>query len=313
MKKNEDLRISDAIAENWCDKYAPVRMIPYLHLMRLDRPVGIWLSLWPCLWALSLAAYTQQETNLINLRLATLFILFTLIMRSAGCVYNDIVDHEIDAQVERTRKRPLPSGQLILVQAWFCLIFLLLAGLIILLCFNKLAILLGMVALFPFAIYPFMKKITWWPQIVLGFIFNWGAILGWVGETGQISPGMFMLHAGCIFWTLGYDTIYAHQDKKDDKKIGLKSTALRLGSATKAWLYGFYAIAFIFIAASGLYVNTGKIFLASIILAAIYMATKIYTLDINNVSHCLTVFRSNREIGTIIFLGIMMDASWKLI
>mgnify|MGYP002713120119 CR=1 FL=1 len=301
-------RVADAVTGSWVDTRAPQSVRPYLQLMRADRPIGTWLLLWPGWWALAFAAHLQGKI-LPDPLLFALFGIGAIVMRGAGCVYNDIVDHEFDAKVARTRSRPIPSGRVSLRQAWAFAVALSLVGFVILLQFNWLAIGLGVASLLLIAIYPFMKRITWWPQFFLGLAFNWGAILGWAAATGRVDPAAVVLYIGGISWTLGYDTIYAHQDKEDDALIGVKSTARRLGAATKPWLMGFYSAALCLFALAGTLAGAGLIFLLGIAAAAIHALWQIRTLNIDDPDRCLTLFRANRDFGWIVFLAIVADAA----
>ncbi len=233
---------ADAAKDNWVDRFAPAPTIPYLRLMRADRPIGAWLLGIPCLYGLGLAAAQGTEISVATLiYYALLCGIGAFIMRGAGCAYNDIVDKDFDAKVERTALRPIPSGQVTLRQAWIFLISLCFSGLIILLQFNIFAIGLGFGSLVLVAAYPFMKRITWWPQAWLGLTFNWGVLLGYAAISGKLSLSAFLVYAGSILWTLGYDTIYACQDKEDDALIGVKSSARALGTNVRQGVAMFYA------------------------------------------------------------------------
>jgi 4-hydroxybenzoate polyprenyltransferase len=232
-----------------------------------------------------------------------------LVMRGAGCTFNDIIDRDIDAQVARTRGRPLPSGA---ISTWHAVAFLIvqcLAGLAVLLQFNWFAVALGVASLLLVAAYPFMKRITWWPQAWLGLTFNWGALLGFAAQTGRLDLADAMLYAGLIFWTLGYDTIYAHQDKDDDELIGVRSTARLFGKDTRKWILRFYAIAFTLILAAGFTEHTGWPFAFAMLAAGAHLVWQVKRLDIDNADNCLAVFRANRETGALIALAFLL-ASW---
>ncbi|MBM3542715.1 MAG: 4-hydroxybenzoate octaprenyltransferase, partial [Alphaproteobacteria bacterium] len=241
-----DRRGTDMPAIGWVDRLLPAWAVPYAQLMRLDRPIGTWLLLFPGLWSIALALNGPQD-----LRYFAYFAAGALIMRGAGCVWNDITDRDFDRQVARTRTRPLASGAVSLTQALGFLVLLLFLGLLILLQFNLFAAALGAASLLVVAVYPLMKRITHWPQFVLGLAFNWGALLGWAALEGALAAPALALYAGGILWTLGYDTIYAHQDKEDDALIGVKSTALLFGTRTKTWLWGFYGGAIVMFAVAG--------------------------------------------------------------
>ena len=226
-------------------EHLPERLRPYAVLARWDRPIGTWLLLWPCWWALALAPGRPDWW------LVPLFGIGAVAMRGAGCVVNDLTDRELDAPVARTRERPLASGRLGVPQALAFLALQLLVGGLVLLAFNGVAVVLALASLPLIAIYPWMKRITWWPQAFLGITFNWGALVGWAAATGELATPALLLYAAGFFWTLGYDTIYAHQDKADDALIGIKSTARRLGAATPRWLWGFYGVTLALLAAAG--------------------------------------------------------------
>ncbi|PLX44229.1 MAG: 4-hydroxybenzoate octaprenyltransferase [Hyphomicrobiales bacterium] len=300
-------QIADAVKGNWVDRYAPKPLRPYLKLARLDRPIGSWLLLWPCWWSAALAGDTQL-TALPPLWLFVLFGLGAVIMRGAGCVFNDIADRDIDAKVDRTLERPLASGQVSLVQTLAFLGFLLLLGLVILLQFNWFSVWLGASSLILVVIYPFMKRITYWPQLFLGLAFNWGALLGWSAVTGSLHPAAAALYAGGILWTIGYDTIYAHMDKDDDILIGVKSTALRFGAATHKWIAGLYGGAALLFALA-LFLSGARVFAWLGLLAmALHMLWQLSRLQTDNAARCLQLFRANREAGLLFFAGIVLDA-----
>ncbi|MEE8393943.1 MAG: 4-hydroxybenzoate octaprenyltransferase, partial [Rhodospirillales bacterium] len=239
---------SDIPLGNWIDRFAPAAVRPYLRLARLDRPIGTWLLLLPCWWSVALAGPGLAE----GARLFALFAIGALIMRGAGCTLNDIVDRDFDARVQRTAGRPIPSGQVSVVKAFAFLAMELLGGLLVLVQFNGFAIAVGACSLGLVAVYPFVKRFTYWPQAVLGLTFNWGALLGWAAVKGDLGVPALALYGAGVLWTLGYDTIYAHQDKEDDLLIGIKSTALRLGANTRPFLFAFYGGALALIAAAGL-------------------------------------------------------------
>ena len=298
---------ADAVHANWVT-HMPPRLRPWLQLMRLDRPVGTWLLLWPCIFGLLLGA-AAEERRFLEWRdyyYVILFAVGALVMRGAGCAFNDIIDRDIDAQVARTRGRPIPSGAITPKQALILLAGLCLVGLIILLQFNWFAVALGAASLLLVAAYPFMKRITWWPQAWLGLTFNWGALLGFAAQTGRLDLGVAMLYAGLIFWTLGYDTIYAHQDKDDDELIGVKSTARLFGADSRKWILRFYAIAFTLILAAGFTEHAGWPFAFVMLAAGAHMLWQVRQLNINNPESCLAVFRSNRDTGALIALAFLL-------
>ena len=298
---------ADAVHANWVT-HMPPRLRPWLQLMRLDRPVGTWLLLWPCIFGLLLGA-AAEERRFLEWRdyyYVILFAVGALVMRGAGCAFNDIIDRDIDAQVARTRGRPIPSGAITPKQALVLLAGLCLVGLVILLQFNWFAVALGAASLLLVAAYPFMKRITWWPQAWLGLTFNWGALLGFAAQTGRLDVGVAMLYAGLIFWTLGYDTIYAHQDKDDDELIGVKSTARLFGADSRKWILRFYAIAFTLILAAGFTEHAGWPFAFVMLAAGAHLLWQVRQLNINNPDNCLAVFRSNRDTGALIALAFLL-------
>ncbi len=300
----------DAVPASWVE-HAPPRLQPWLRLARLDRPIGTWLLFWPCVFGLILGAAADERRFLEwrDVYYVALFAIGALVMRGAGCTFNDIIDRDIDASVARTAGRPIPSGAITVRQAALFLVAQCLVGLVILLQFNWFAVALGAASLLLVAAYPFMKRITWWPQAWLGLTFNWGALLGFAAQTGRLDIGDAMLYVGLIFWTLGYDTIYAHQDKEDDELIGVKSTARLFGNDTRKWVLRFYAIAFTLILAAGFTEHTGWAFGFIMLAAGAHLLWQVKRLDINSPTNCLAVFRSNRETGALIALAFLL-ASW---
>jgi len=303
--------VADAPRGNWVDTWAPAPARPYLRMMRADRPIGTWLLLWPCLWSAGLAAITSGD-SLPNLWHLLLFAVGAFVMRGAGCVYNDIVDKDIDGAVARTRSRPLPSGQVSVTAAKAFMLALALAGFLVLIQFNPFTIVLGIASLGIIAVYPFMKRYTYWPQAVLGLAFSWGALIGWAAAFGRLDLAPLLLYAGCMAWTIGYDTIYAHQDKEDDALIGLKSTALRFGDRSKPWLVLFYGLTLAGIGAAGWMAAAGAAFFAGLALGGAHLAWQIGTLQLDDGDNCLRRFRSNRDFGAIIFLALLADAGLGL-
>jgi 4-hydroxybenzoate polyprenyltransferase len=240
-----------------------------------------------------------------------LFFVGAFAMRGAGCTWNDIVDRDLDAAVERTRSRPIPSGQVSLGQAGLFLVLLALIGLLVLIAFNGFTVALGIASLGIVAVYPFMKRITYWPQIVLGLAFSWGALMGWAAAFGSLTTPPLLLYAGSISWVIGYDTIYAHQDREDDALIGIKSTALLFGARTKPMVALFYAIAVIFLGAAGFSAGSGAIFAIGLAAFAAHLAWQIYRLDPGDPDNCLAVFKSDRDAGLILFAALLIDAAWR--
>ncbi|HXI88010.1 MAG TPA: 4-hydroxybenzoate octaprenyltransferase [Parvularculaceae bacterium] len=298
---------ADADAKNWVDRYAPPPAKPYLRLMRADRPIGTWLLLIPCWQGLALAAAERRGFSDWPqlLAFALLFAVGAFVMRGAGCAYNDIVDKDFDAKVARTAMRPIPSGQISLGAAWAFLVALCLIGLAILLQFNPFTIYLGFGSLALVALYPFMKRFTWWPQAWLGLAFNWGALMGFSAVAGGLGLASWALYAAGLAWTLGYDTIYAHQDKEDDALIGVKSSARRLGNATKPALVVFYAATIALVALAGALARANPLFYVALLPAAAHFAWQILRLDINDAARCLAVFKSNREAGLLILAALL--------
>ena len=296
----DNARIADAPPANWVDLYAPAFARPYMKLARLDRPIGTWLLLWPCWWSIALAADGMPDIGMM-----ILFGIGAVVMRGAGCTYNDIVDRDIDGMVERTKLRPIPSGAVSLAQAFIFLGLQLLIGLVILLSLSGTAIALGFASVFLIAIYPWMKRITYWPQIVLGLVFNWGALMGYAAVRDRLDVAPVLLYLGAIFWTIGYDTIYAHQDKDDDALIGVKSSALKLGSDTPKWLWRFYGAMMIGLYAAGIAGDMGAAYFAIVAGAGAHLAWQIVTLDIDDDARCLRLFRSNRDFGLIVFAAMV--------
>jgi len=241
-------------------------------------------------------------------KLLVLFLIGAIVMRGAGCTYNDIVDRDFDVKVARTRSRPIPSGQVSVVQAKAFLVAQALIGFAVLIQFNWFAVGLGAASLATVVVYPFMKRFTYWPQVFLGIAFNWGALLGWAAVAGRLDAAALVLYVGGIFWTLAYDTIYAHQDKEDDILIGVKSTALRLGRATPAWLAGFFTLALVLIDAAGWLAGAGIIFHVAMAAAALHALWQLSRLDIDDATRCLKLFRANRDFGLIVFAGAFADS-----
>jgi 4-hydroxybenzoate polyprenyltransferase len=299
-------RVADSTG-NWVDTIAPAWSRPYLRLARLDRPIGSWLLLMPCWWSVALAAGVAHELRSLPFDIA-LFFVGAFVMRGAGCTWNDITDRDLDARVERTRSRPIPAGQVSVTQALVFLAAQALIGLAVLLQFNRFAVWTGIAALLIVAIYPFMKRITWWPQIVLGLAFSWGALMGFAATFGRLDATAFVLYAGSIAWVIGYDTIYAHQDTEDDALIGIKSTARLFAERTRPALAGFYALAVVLIGVA--LVLAGARFAAWIGLAAfaVHLCWQLSRLQIHDPALCLRLFKSNRDAGLLLVAGLLVDA-----
>jgi 4-hydroxybenzoate polyprenyltransferase len=301
-----EARVADAIG-NWVDARAPVWSRPYLRLARFDRPIGAWLLLLPCWWSAALASASARDVSHLPIILV-LFFVGAFVMRGAGCTWNDITDRDLDARVERTRSRPIPAGQVGVWQALAFLIAQALIGLVVLLQFNRFAIITGIASLGIVAVYPFMKRITWWPQVVLGLAFSWGALMGFAVVQGRIGlPGLF-LYAGSIAWVIGYDTIYAHQDVEDDALIGVKSTARLFGAQTHRALVVFYSLAVILIGVAVALSAVGAWAWIGLAAFAVHLGWQITRLRIGDPALCLRVFKSNRDAGLILFAGLLVNA-----
>jgi len=291
-----DRATPDAIAGSWVEML-PRSWKPYARLARADRPIGAWLLFWPCAWGVALAGGLPQETYLV-----LLFLIGSFAMRSAGCVYNDIIDRDLDASVERTRSRPLASGTVSLKAAWALLVGLSLIGLVVLLQLGGFAQVVALGSLLLVAGYPFMKRITWWPQAWLGLTFNWGALVGFAAVSGGLPPAALVLYAAGLFWTLGYDTIYALQDIEDDALAGIKSSARRLGGNVRAGVAMFYAVTVVLLAAAlWLVAPQRPLALAGLLPAALHMLWQVHTLRSADTPGALRLFRANTVTGALVF------------
>ena len=312
MMKTDDLngRVYDAPSDNWVYRVLPRPAWPYAQLARWDRPIGWQLLMWPCFWSSALAANVAARGEELSLGLFVfhlfLFFLGSVAMRGAGCTYNDLVDHEIDNAVARTRSRPLPSGRVSRFEAKVFLVLQALVGLLVLLQFNGFAVLLGILSLAVVAIYPFAKRFTDWPQFFLGLAFSWGALMGWAGLFGSLSWAPVLLYLGSVAWTIGYDTIYAHQDKEDDALVGVRSTARLFGANTKAWLVGLYGLTLVLLLAAYAGADVGFIAYLGLFVAAVMFAWQILVLDIDNPDQCLQLFKFNTRVGAVIFAGLVL-------
>jgi 4-hydroxybenzoate polyprenyltransferase len=285
---------------DWVDRWLPAVARPYARLSRLDRPIGTWLLLFPCWWSTALATDGWPSVWWM-----ALFAIGAVVMRGAGCTVNDILDRDFDGKVERTRHRPIPSGQVTVTGAIAFLLLQLLLGLAVLLQFPWTAIGLGCLSLVLVFTYPLMKRITWWPQFFLGLAFNWGALMGWTAVHGTLGWPAVMLYVAGIAWTLGYDTIYAHQDKSDDALIGVKSSARRLGSASRPWVGGFYAVSVAGLVAAGLSADLHPVFLLGIAAAAVQMGWQVARWRIDDPADCLVMFKSNRWTGWLVLAAFV--------
>ena len=279
---------------------------PFVQLARYDKPIGFMLLFWPCIWSLLL--YSLHVGELVPISFFILFFIGSIIMRGAGCTWNDFLDKDYDKSVKRTKDRPLASSKIKITTAIFFLIIQLFVGLLILIQFNKLTIIFGCLSLIPVFIYPLMKRITWWPQIFLGITFNWGALLGWMSVSNNFSSVYpLFLYIACIFWTIGYDTIYAHQDKDDDLLLNLKSSAIKLGENTKYAMLIFYSIFFIIFAVILLNLSNSLIIHIAILSLLVHLVSQIIYLDIDNSERCLKVFKSNNLLGIQISFFLILE------
>lgn len=304
-------RVSDAPSDNWVYRILPPWLWPYAQLARWDRPIGWQLLMWPCFWSATLAANAAIGEGIYSgsLLVSHLFLYFigAVAMRGAGCTYNDLVDHEIDMEVARTRSRPLPSGRVTRAHAKIFIGLQALVGLIVLLQFNWLNVFLGVLSLGIVAFYPYAKRFTDWPQFYLGLAFSWGALMGWAGIMGGLSFAAILLYAASVAWTIGYDTIYAHQDKEDDELIGVRSTARLFGDRTRLWLIGLYGLTLVLMFIAFALAGANLIAFLALLGAAGMFAWQIVRLDINDPDQCLALFKSNNRVGLIIFFGLFVS------
>ncbi|TNB49426.1 4-hydroxybenzoate octaprenyltransferase [Martelella lutilitoris] len=302
-------RVFDAPSDNFVYSLLPRWLWPYAQLARWDRPIGWQLLMWPCFWSAAMAAAVTAEANAFRpgqfIAHLLLFFIGAVAMRGAGCTYNDLVDHDIDNQVARTRSRPLPSGRVTRRQAKIFILAQALTGLAVLLSFNVFTILLGFASLAFVAIYPFAKRFTDWPQLFLGLAFSWGGLVGWAAVFGSLSLPAMLVYLAAIVWTIGYDTIYAHQDKEDDALIGVRSTALLFGEKTKPWLVLFYAAMLALLVAACLVAGLGWAAFAGLLAAGVMLFYQIAVLDIDDGAQCLKLFKFNSRVGLVVFLGLV--------
>ena len=311
-------RVFDAPSGHWVYRLLPHSLWPYAQLARWDRPIGWKLLMWPCFWSLILAMDAKGFSSELHpypvaLAIWYLFLFFigAIAMRGAGCTWNDLVDQKIDNKVERTRSRPLPSGQVSRLQAKIFMGLQCLVGLIVLVEFNLFSIILGISSLVVVAIYPFMKRVTDWPQFFLGLAFNWGALMGWATIYGGLDFAPLSLYFGSVLWTIGYDTIYAHQDKEDDAIVGVHSTARLFGEKTKSALGFLYSGFLVLSLIAFLLAGVPAFAYLGLLLAAIHMFYQIITIDIDNNSECLRLFKSNSTVGCLIFFGLVLGAATR--
>ncbi len=306
-------QVADAVSGNWVDTRAPAAARPYLRLSRADRPIGTWLLLIPCFWSLATASLMQGQFTVFHLWIAIGCSLGAWLMRGAGCTWNDITDRDFDAAVARTQSRPIPSGQVSVRGAFAWMAAQALVAFAILLTFSLTAIALGIGSLALVCVYPFAKRFTWWPQVFLGLAFNWGALLAWAAATGTLTWAPVLVYIGGIFWTLFYDTIYAHQDTEDDALIGVKSTARLFGKNTSQWLKWFMAASVTFFGAGLVLALAPSANVLQLVVAlggvwafGWHMMWQLSRLDIDDPVKCLELFRSNRNAGLIpvLFLAV---------
>jgi 4-hydroxybenzoate polyprenyltransferase len=295
--------LPDAAPANWVDRHAPEALKPWLKLGRFDRPTGVWLLMLPGWQGIALANAASGRWP--DLRLLVLFLLGATLMRAAGCAYNDIVDRDLDAKVARTAGRPVACGRISVAAAWTFLIACGLLSLAILLSLNLLAVALGVASLALVAAYPFMKRITWWPQAWLGLTFNWGALLGFAAAEGRLTLAALLLYAGGVFWTLGYDTIYAVQDLEDDALAGVKSSARRLRAAAPAAVLAFYVFAVALALAAGWATRLGPVFYAGAALYAAALIRQPLALTLDDPALALALFKGNTRAGLVLFAAIV--------
>ncbi|MBL1404369.1 MAG: 4-hydroxybenzoate octaprenyltransferase [Hyphomicrobiales bacterium] len=333
MTNNTDEMVSDALRGSWVHRFLPKAIWPYAQLARWERPIGWQLLMWPCLWSVMLAAEYKGSIQTIvgtqpmgideylNILLPTLllFIAGAFVMRGAGCTFNDIVDQNIDNKVARTRSRPLPSGRVSKRNAWIFLGLQLLAGLVILVQFNVTTQIMGVASIVLIVIYPFMKRITWWPQFFLGLAFSWGALMGWSAIIFEYYPFEYyhltfsfmipaiILYLGCICWVIGYDTIYAHQDIEDDAIVGVKSTARLFNKKTKQALIVLYSIAIILFGLAFYFANASRPAWFGLAIVAMHLAWQVKTFEYENPEKCLMLFKSNNWLGILLFIGMLFS------
>ncbi|WP_162651977.1 4-hydroxybenzoate octaprenyltransferase [Lentilitoribacter sp. Alg239-R112] len=305
-------KVADAPSDNWVYKLLPQKAWPYAQLARWDRPIGWQLLLWPCLWSATLAASVLVKSNpdfhLLIQALVFHCLLFTvgaIAMRGAGCTFNDLVDHKLDAKVERTRSRPLPAGRISRKQTRLFIFAQVIVGALVVLQFNWFTIFLSIASLVIVAIYPFAKRFTDWPQFVLGLAFSWGALVGWAAVFEEVSWTSISLYIAAVCWTVGYDTIYAHQDRDDDALIGVRSTARLFGDKTKSWLMVLYGLTLLFLTLSFMSAGVGLVVYFGLLVASILFIWQIRVLDIDDGDQCLALFKSNSKIGLAIFLSLL--------
>jgi 4-hydroxybenzoate polyprenyltransferase len=296
--------LQEAVADRqtgWIERL-PGRWRDHAVLARWDRPIGTWLLLLPCWWGLALPNVVPDPWLML------LFGLGAIAMRGAGCTVNDLADRDFDRKVARTRNRPLASGRLGTRDALLFVAAQMAVGGLVLLAMNKTAALVAIASIPLIVAYPFMKRITYWPQAFLGITFNWGALVGYAAVTGRLEPAAALLYAAGFFWTLGYDTLYAHQDKEDDALIGVKSTALLFGDATGRWVFGFYAAMLALLAAAGFLAGKGPLFWLGLLPVAWHLHRQTRDLRLDEPADCLARFRSNRDAGLLVFAALALGS-----
>ncbi|MEO6012138.1 MAG: 4-hydroxybenzoate octaprenyltransferase [Devosia sp.] len=299
--------VADAQRGNWVDRYFPNWLKPYARLARWDRPIGFWLLFWPCAFSLALAAVKNPAAG-FDIRALILCFVGSVMMRGAGCTFNDIVDRDIDDKIERTRSRPIPAGQVSVRNAAIFLVAQSLIGLVILVQFNWFTVLIGTASLALVALYPFMKRITWWPQLFLGLAFSWGALVGWSSQSAVISLAPLLLYIGCILWVIGYDTIYALQDVEDDALVGVKSTARLFGTWLKPAVAGFYIAGFAFWLAAIFVVGGAGFAIAALLAPALILGWQVATLDAARAGNVIVRFKANHWVGVALTLALLAEA-----
>lgn len=298
--------VADAQRDNWVDRFAPEWLKPYARLARWDRPIGFWLLFWPCVFGVGLVAVAKPQLG-YDFVGVVLFFVGAVAMRGAGCTFNDIVDADIDAQVARTRSRPIPSGQVTRRQAALFLVLQALVGLAVLLRFNGFTIVVAVASLGLVAIYPFMKRVTWWPQLFLGLAFSWGALVGWSGIAGNLEAPAIVLYVGAILWTIGYDTIYAVQDIEDDALVGVRSTARLFGRRTRMMVGLFYLATFAAWGEALYLVGAGWISYTGLAVAGSILAWQVATLHAAEAGNALVRFKANHWVGLVLSLALFFD------
>jgi 4-hydroxybenzoate polyprenyltransferase len=300
---NRDQIIKDSVKQGWVESM-PESMRPFLRMSRYDRPIGFWLLALPGWIGLAFAGISHGY-NLGDLKFAILIAIGAIAMRGAGCTYNDIVDRELDASVDRTALRPLPAGTITVKAAWIWIALQCAVGAVVLAFFPRLAQIIAVSSLALVAGYPFMKRITYWPQAWLGLTFNWAVLVAYVAKTGHITPSLLLLYAGLVLWIIGYDTIYACQDKEDDALIGIKSTARLFGDKTKIWIVSIYALCILLIALAVLSSQASTVYLLSLIPYTLHLAWQVWKLDPKDGDLCLKLFKSNR-IAALLLIGSLL-------